>query len=225
MRDKLPRRRVRLGELARLDPISRQYGYDRGLPIDRRYIERFLEHHADDIHGRVLEVGDDTYTRRFGGERVVQSDVLHVKAGNPQATIVADLAAAGHVSSDAFDCIILTQTLQLVYDLRAAVATLHRVLRHGGVVLATVPGITQIEAPEWNRTWYWSFTTASARRLFEEAFQGSAVTVETHGNVLAAVTFLHGLAVEDVDAANLDRRDPAYPLLITIRAVKSDAVP
>ena len=49
--------------------------------------------------------------------------------GNPQATIVGDLTDAPHIPSDAFDCAIVTQTLQFVYDVRAALATLHRVLR------------------------------------------------------------------------------------------------
>jgi SAM-dependent methyltransferase len=223
LRVSLPRRQTTFGDLDRLTPISRFYGFDRGLPIDRHYIEEFLHRHASDIHGRVLEVGDDSYTRRFGGDRVTRRDVLHVRAGSPQPTIVADLAAAEHIPSAIFDCVILTQTLQLVYDLRAAVATLHRIVRPGGVVLATMPGITQIEDPEWNSTWYWSFSVASARRLFEEAFPAAQVAVEAHGNVLTAVAFLHGLAIEDLERERLEHDDPAYPVLITVRAAKPSA--
>ena len=68
--------RVRFGDLHRLTPISQCFGFDRGLPVDRYYIERFLARHASEIVGRVLEIGDDTYTRRFGGSRVSRSDVL-----------------------------------------------------------------------------------------------------------------------------------------------------
>ena len=98
---------VRFGDLRRLRPISREFGYDRGLPVDRHYIEAFLARRADDIHGRVMEIGDSTYTRRFGGARVTQHDVLHV---NPvaEATFVGDLTCAGHLPSDAFDCVVLT---------------------------------------------------------------------------------------------------------------------
>jgi SAM-dependent methyltransferase len=224
LRVSLPRRQTTFGDLDRLTPISRFYGFDRCLPIDRHYIEEFLHRHASDIHGRVLEVGDDSYTRRFGGDRVTRRDVLHVRAGgSPPPTIVADLAVAEHIPPAIFDCVILTQTLQLVYDLRAAVATLHRIVRPGGVVLATMPGITQIEDPEWNSTWYWSFSVASARRLFEEAFPAAQVAVEAHGNVLAAVAFLHGLAIEDLERERLEHDDPAYPVLITVRAAKPSA--
>jgi hypothetical protein len=51
-------------------PVSRNFGYDRGLPVDRYYIEGFLDRHKSDVRGHVLEVGDDSYTRRYGGDRV-----------------------------------------------------------------------------------------------------------------------------------------------------------
>ena len=214
---------VRLGSLRRLEPLSACYGYDRGLPVDRHYIEAFLAAHADDLRGRTLEVGDDGYTRRFGGSRVERRDVLHVDPEAPGATVIADLATADHVPAESFDCIVLTQTLQLIYDLPAAIATLHRILRPGGVVLATVPGISQIADDDWCATWYWAFTPLSARRLFATAFAPEDVRVEAHGNVLAATAFLHGMAAGELRADELAHRDASYPLLITVRAVKAAA--
>ena len=215
--------RVDFGQLRRVTPISTVFGYDRGLPVDRYYIEGFLARNAGVVRGRVLEVGDDTYTRRFGGERVTRSDVLHVAEGNPRATFVGDLTSADHIPSDAFDCVILTQTLHLIYDVRAAIATLHRILRPGGVLLTTFPGISQIDQGEWGGTWFWGFTLQSARRLFGETFPEQALTFETHGNVLAAISFLHGLAVEELSPAELDYNDPHYQLVIAVRAVKPGA--
>ena len=215
---------VRFGSLRRLQPISRKFGFDRGQCIDRYYIENFLAAHAADIRGHILEIGDDTYTRRFGGERVTRSDVLHVQEGNPKATIVADLASgADHIPSDTFDCIIFTQTLQCIYDVRAALRTLYRILKPGGVLLATFPGISQISRYDMDR-WgdYWRFTTLSARRLFEEIFPPECVKVNAHGNVLAAIAFLHGLAAEELREDELDYHDPDYELLITVRAVKPE---
>lgn len=211
---------VRFGDFRRLEPISRAWGFDRGRPIDRHYIEGFLVRHAGDIRGRVLEVGDDAYTRQFGGGRVTASDVLHVADDNPQATIVADLTRADHIPSDRFDCIILTQTLQFIYDTRAALRTLHRILRPGGVLLATFPGISHTVHDTWAETWCWCFTSRSARRLFEELFPAADVDVQAHGNVLAAISFLHGLAVEELRPEELAHRDPDYEMLITVRAMK-----
>jgi SAM-dependent methyltransferase len=213
---------VRWGSLRRLTPISREFGYDRGLPIDRYYIERFLAAHATDIRGRVLEVADATYTERFGGQRVSVSDVLDAADDNPRATIVADLATGDNVPEGAFDCVILTQTLQFVYDVPAALRTIQRILRPGGVVLATVPGISPIsrhEADRWGH--YWGFTAQSVVRLVGDVFGPDRTTVEAHGNVLAAVAFLEGVASEELAARELDAQDRDYPVVIAIRAVTS----
>lgn len=212
---------VRFGSLRRVTPISREFGLDRGQCIDRYYIETFLSSHAADISGRVLEIGDDAYTRRFGGERVSCSDVLNLRSGDPKTTLVGDLANAQHIASDAFDCIVFTQTLQFIYDVRSALGHLHRVLRPGGVLLATVAGISQISRYDMER-WgdYWRFTTLSARRVFEECFPAANIEVQAYGNVLAVVAFLEGLAAVELRREELDHLDPDYELLITVRAVK-----
>ncbi len=217
----VPRRgRVRFGDLRRTTPISQCFGFDRGLPIDRHYIERFLKRNAVAIAGRVLEIGDDAYTRRFGADRVSGVDILHVHGGNPRATIVGDLADARLLPANAYDCIVLTQTLQLVYDVRAAVSSVHQALAPGGVVLVTAPGISQIDRGEWKATWFWSFTAASLQRLFVEVFGEHAVMIEQYGNVFAATAFLQGLAVEEVAAADLEPFDEAYPVILAVRARK-----
>lgn len=213
---------VRFGNLRRLTPFSRVFGFDRGTPVDRYYIEGFLARNASDVRGRVLEVGDDSYTRKYGGERVDKIDVLHVTEGSSQATIIADLTKADHIPSESFDCIILTQTLHLIYDVRAAIGTLHRILKPGGVLLTTFPGISQIDRYEWGKSWYWAFTTLAARRMFGETFSESALSIETHGNVLAASAFLYGISMEELRKEELDFTDPDYEVTIAVRAVKED---
>ncbi|MGD9726682.1 MAG: methyltransferase domain-containing protein, partial [Nitrospiraceae bacterium] len=207
--------------LRRLRPIRPDSGARVGLGIGRYYIDNFIARHAADIQGRVLEVADRRYTTRHGGSRVSQSDVLHVKPGNPDATIVADLTSADHIPSDAFDCIILTQTLQYIWDSRAAVRTIKRILKPGGVLLATAPGIAQItryDMEQWGE--YWRFTTLSAQRLFREYFQDDSVTVQSYGNVLATIARLHGILASELRPEELDYHDPDYDVIISIRAVK-----
>lgn len=215
-----PLGRVRFGDLRRTTPVTRDWGYERGNPVDRYYIDRFLARHAADIQGRVLEVGDDRYTVRFGFPRVTSSDVVNVSAGDPGTTIVADLARPEQFPADRFDCVIVTQTLQLIDDLRAAVRSIHRMLRPGGVVLATLPGISQTHHADWGAHWRWSFTALSARTLFQSAFAPADITVETWGNVLAATAFLQGLAAEDLRRDELDATDPDYQVSILVRARK-----
>jgi SAM-dependent methyltransferase len=213
---------IRMGDLRSLQPVSREYGFDRGQPIDRYYIDRFLAAHASLVQGRTLEVGDNAYTLRFGGGRVTRSDVLNVNAGVPNTTFVADLATGAGIPDAAFDCVIVTQTLHLVFDVAAALRTLHRILKPGGTLLLTVPGtISQIEQGEWRSTWYWGFTSLSLGRLFAAEFPASSIEFAEFGNVLASVAFLEGLVAEEFSRSELEHRDALYPLLLAVRATRA----
>ena len=210
-----------LGSLRRTTPVSLQWGYDRGEPVDRYYIERFIRLHRADVRGRVLEVKEPEYTERYGGE-VTHVDVLDKSASNARATIVADLADVAALPNDTFDCCVVTQTLQYVFDLPAAVRGLHRMLRPDGVVLVTVPSVTRLD-PDATYPDYWRFTVDSCTQLFAAVFGAAHVRVESHGNVLASIAFLEGLAQEELTTAELDVNDPLYPVVVTVRAVKAVA--
>jgi hypothetical protein len=215
--------KVDFGDLARTTPISPIFGIDRGLPVERYYIERFLDTNRADVQGRCLEMGDAFYIQKFGDGAVAQADVMHVAEGNPEATIVADLTDADHVPSDAFDCVIFTQSLQMIVDMRKALDTLHRILKPGGVLLLTTHGISKIGRRLGRDDWgeYWHLTTQSCDLLFDERFPGAQVTVSSYGNVFAACCALHGLVAEDVDAEMLDHHDPDFEVIVTVRAQKA----
>ena len=219
--DRRRRRPLDLGALRRTTPVDGNWGFERGTPIDRVYVERFVGAHAHDIRGRVLEIAAPDYTTRFG-RAVTSVDVLMAEEGNPDATIVADLTDAPQVPADAFDCAIVTQTLQFVYDVRAALCTLHRVLAPGGVLLATVPGLTKI-SPHEDAVYgeWWHYTARSLHRLAGEAFGEANVEVASFGNVLAATGFLYGLAASDLKQEELDVHDPLFEVVVGLRATKS----
>lgn len=216
--------RIDFGSFERTYPISRVFGYDRGTPVDRYYIESFLKANSKDVHGRVLEIADSSYTKKFGGKQVTISDVLHAQAGNPAATLVGKLEAGEDLPHDAFDCIILTQTLQFIFEIDKAIKTLYRILKPNGVVLVTLPGISQISRYDMDR-WgeYWRFTSMSAKKLFEKEFGAGSVEVETLGNHLTAIALLEGLSLEEVPKRYLDLKDPDYEVVITVRASKREA--
>ena len=212
---------VRFGSLRRLSPISGSWGVDRGIPIDRYYIERFLSQWAVDVRGSVLEIRDNWYARRFGGDRVKELDILSLLPGNPLATIIADLEDAKNIRDCMYDCIIITQTLQLIYNYESAIRTMHRVLRPGGVALVTVPGISKIardDVEDWSAQWH--FTQQSAKTAFSKIFGDKNVAASAHGNVLAATAFLHGLAICELRESELRHEDRDFPLIIAVRAQK-----
>lgn len=209
---------VRRGHMNSLHPFSDGFGYDRGLPVDRYYIENFLQEESASIKGRVLEIGDNEYTMRFGGKNVTKSDILHVNHDNPHATIIGDLSDVPQIEDNTFDAIVLTQTLHLVYDYHKVIRTCYRILKPGGVLLLTVPGITPVNVDEWN--FLYSFTERSLNMILSETFPHDKVDTNCHGNVFVACSFLYGMAVAEVKKKQLDFKDDRFQVVVTGKAVK-----
>lgn len=212
--------KVHLGDLKRKVPFSKEFGYDRGGPIDRYYIENFLKRNANMIKGNALEIGDNEYTTMFGKDNISKSDILHIHKDNPKATIIGDLSDAPHIADNSFDCFVFTQTLHLIYDFHAALRTCYRILKPGGTLLLTVPGISQIDHGEWESNWFWSFTNKSMELAMEKTFPKSDILIETFGNVLSSTAFLYGMGLNEMSKENIDFHDPCYQQIITVKATK-----
>jgi hypothetical protein len=195
-------------------PISRIFGSDRGIPIDRYYIEKFLLDHKDLIRGTVLEVSGNVYTKKFGDERVERSLVLNA-VQNDHVDIVGDLESGTGISENLADCFILTQTLPCIFDVKAAARNAMRLLKPKGVLLVTVPGITQISRFDYER-WghYWSFTDQSVKKLFQPLVTAENIFTKTYGNVHMASAFLYGMALHEIEDKYRDFIDPDYQMII-----------
>lgn len=211
---------IQWGDFKRVTPFSIEFGYDRGGPVDRYYIEAFLDKHSSDVHGLILEIGDNDYTLKYGGKKITKSDILHIDEKNEKATIIGDLSNIPEIPDNSYDCIILTQTLHLIYDFNAALKTCYRILKPGGTLLMTVPGITHIAQDLWGSNWLWAFTGSSIIRMLTNVFPESGVTVETHGNVHIASAFLYGVGVNEVEKKYFNYNDPHYQVIIAASAVK-----
>ena len=212
---------VRWHQLRTLTPVSRVFGLDRGTPIDRYYIENFLRSNSAHIRGVVLEIAESTYSKEFGGDNVTHVEVLHYTDDNKNATIIGDLSDYRSLPSNKVDCFICTQTFQFIYNYKDAIRGAYHMLKEGGVLLATVAGISQISRYDMDK-WgdYWRFTTLSAKASFEEVFGEDNVSVQAYGNVLSSIAFLHGLAMEELTRKELDLNDDNYQMLITVVAFK-----
>jgi SAM-dependent methyltransferase len=220
LRYRIPRPgHVHAAHLRRTTPLSTRFGGDRGGAVDRWYIENFLAENAPAIRGRVLESGGNACTLAYGGDRVTGSDVLHVDPAQPAATFSCGLGRADAIPSGIFDCIILTQALHLIYDFQAALDHCHRILKPGGTLLMTVPGISQLDHGEWKDSWYWSFTPAALRKMLAPGF-GTGPVIRSHGNVLAATAFLYGMGAGELSEKEKRETDPHYPLVVTAAAIK-----
>jgi len=202
-------------------PASRRFGYDRGTPVHRHYLQQFLSAEADRIRGRCLEFHAPDYVPGYGGSRVTSLDILDVPPGSPRATLVADLTRPNALPAARFDCIVCTHVLHLVYEADAVVAELHRLLAPGGSLLVAVPG-TQMRDFDW--TEFRMFTALGLGRMLSGPFPEGAVRVRAYGNSLAAAAELRGLAAEDLRGSELAVSDPLFEVEVCAVATREPAV-
>jgi SAM-dependent methyltransferase len=211
--------RPRWGNLRRFEPFSDYYGFERGTPIDRLYIGRFLAERAGDIRGNVLEVGHARYARAFPGSSPRHVEIVDVDRSNADATIFADLSERDSLPSDQFDCFILTQTLQLVSDLEAALQNAWQSLASRGVLLITMPGITRAD-PEHLSLDRWRVTSSGLDMLLARTCSGARRQVVGYGNLVSAVAFLMGLAAEELEDSELTATDRHFTVSVCARVEK-----
>lgn len=199
-----------------LKPLSRKFGFDRGTPIDRYYIEKFLADNKAKIKGRCLEIGDNRYTKKYGASKVKISDILDIDKKNKKANIHANLKNLKSLKSNLYDCIILTHVLGMIDDYEAAVRECKRILKPGGTILVT----TSCFSPTYDiNANFFRFTVASARYVFGKYFKKNLV-VKSYGNVLAGQYFWVGLAQEELTKKELEFNDPHFPCIVAIKANK-----
>jgi len=219
-REKARQKFVRFGSFRNVAPFNEGFGFNVGLPVDRYYMETFLQAQSARITGRVLEVGDRAYTERFG-TGVTESIVFSHEAAPGEAQLVGDLSDCPQVADDTFDCIILTQTLHYFADMGKAVRELMRILAPGGALLCTVPGISQISRSDmelWGDRW--RLTSLGLRELLEASFDPAGVSVQAYGNALTALSFIEGIPARKLKPRELDARVDDFEVLVCGVAIK-----
>ncbi len=195
-------------------PASRVFGTERGKPIDRYYIEKFLDDNRQSIWGETLEIAETTYSLKYGEERIKHAYMLHVNGWGENA-IKGNLETGEGLEDCRYDTLVITQTLMFTYDLYNAAENIYRTLRHGGTAFVTVAGISQIsryDADRWGS--YYSFHKDALHRLFEPLFGQENVSVKSYGNVKTAIAMLYGLCCEDLVESDFAVYDKDYPVII-----------
>lgn len=225
-----PSRSARLTESAvphaglfRGTPINRDWGWGKGTPLDRPFIEHFIKTHCGDIRGRVLEVKEPEYCRLYARPGA-QVDILDLNPDNKIANIIDDLQYCNKIADNTYDCVLLTQVLQFVPDVDKALSAVARILRPGGILLVTVCGITQTGHEE-EGAFHWAFFAAGLRHALARYFDPRKLVIDSHGNAGLAASFLMGLTEQQVPPELLSVNDPEYAIVITGRAVKPGSIP
>jgi SAM-dependent methyltransferase len=199
------------GNLRRLHPFSNYYGFERGTPVDRYYLDRFLASQAHCVRGDVLEIQAPAYVKKYGSD-VRASHSVDIN-GDFNPTYVCDLAAADIIPSDRYDCFLLPNTLCVLRDIRNCMRHMLRVVKPGGVVLATTAAMGPLQADGSD---FWRMSAQGWRELAGDVWAGHDWHIEGHGNCLAVMAATLGLAQEELTKRELEYQDDRYPVLVTL---------
>lgn len=216
--------KVDWGSFRRTTPAGSESGSNPALAfsVGRYYSESFLYRHRQCIRGSVLEIGDKGYSQSLCDEKIGEVAFVPFGKSGREQLLFSELKKYNDHRSGSFDCIILLQVLNSIYDMKPLLKSVYGLLKPGGVLLATLPGIGPFGSTLATGKGYWYFTRVSARSLFAEVFPAPGIAAEAYGNVLAAMAALHGLPATELLADELDFHDPAYPLIIAVRALKPE---
>jgi hypothetical protein len=206
----LTRRRPHWGNLRTFEPISIDWGGDRGTPIDRYFFDLFLRDHASLIRGRVLEILDDSYSQTYGGDAVHSTLVVDIDGSNRRADLVTDLCAPGALRAELVDSIVLTQTIGLLPDYPTALVNLWGALNPGGAMLITNNVVGRVASRDDGLDAI-RHTPLGLRLTVERVLPEAEVEEFGFGNLITSIALLHGISAEELSAEELAVHDPTFP--------------
>lgn len=204
----------------RVKPASVIFGFDRGTPVDRYYLNNYLKIKSEYIVGSVAEIGDNELSIRFGN-RDIKSTVLVYGDSKGDNQMSCDLTKHETLPIEEFDTFICTQTLNFVYDFEKALEGIVKTIKPGGSLLLSVAGLSQISEYDMNR-WgdYWRFTTLTVEKLLAKYFKVDTFEVVSFGNAYTASSFLYGISAEEISNSKLNYQDKNYQIIICAHAIK-----
>lgn len=197
-----------------VNPVGKKYGSDRGGSILRYYLDGFLDRNRQAIYGRVLEIGDRNYTERYG-TNVEESYVLHFDNHEQKNKFDfwGDLRNGEGIQENFYDCIIFTQVLNFIENIKNTPDILIKALKPGGKILVSVSGISVVGRFEMDRYGqYWNFTDKSVRNMFTKS--NTKCEIWTKGNCKAACAFLQGMGSNELTEEELQDTDEDFQVVI-----------
>lgn len=185
---------------------------DRGTPIDRFYIEKFVKSKRKYISGNIYEIGDDFYSKKYAQPHS-KFTVLTYKENEPFAKHNINFNKKNSHLYNTADCLIVVQTLNFLYNTKNAISEIRNILKYDGCAIITVSSITPVSLYDYKR-WgdFWRFTDMALRELLLEFFSIEEIEIRSFGNYDSTMFYLSGACAEEVNESILNHIDPEFGL-------------
>lgn len=160
------------------------------LRLIRENVRNFLKDASERYSFEtILDIGPQNYLRPkefFTKSRILTMDI----DPNSGADFVADICCdnSDKIASDYFDCVVCTEVLEHTLNPLKALSEIHRILRPGGVLLASAPFNFRIHGPLPD---CWRFTEHGWRALLTQTGfkEVSIKSLETENRFLMPIHY------------------------------------
>lgn len=209
----VPTFQMDFGDFRRHVPVCPSFGYTRGTPVDRFYLEQFVDDIRSQVVGVTLEIGGRPGNRElyeFWGATEYYTMDADPRAG---ADLIADAHDRSACKQESLDCVILFNVLEHCARPWDVVENVHHWLKKGGTVFCMVPNIQRIHRDPRD---YWRILPDALQGLFDRFM----TRVITYGSLLTSIAALSGVATEELTLAELGQVNPQYPVVSCVVAIK-----
>ena len=210
----LPVGSINLGSFANGKPFCHEFGYTRGTPIDRVFLDVFIDTIRDQVYGATLEIGgrkEDKSLYRF--QNAEPFETLDVEAGSG-ADHVGDAHCITLFRPGSWDSILAFNVLEHCERPWIVVSNFLYWLRPGGMAFCVVPNAQRLHRGPRD---YWRILPDAASSLFSDFEE---VTILRYGNLLTSQAAMSGIAAEELHYA-MAYSDRDYPTVTCISARKA----
>ena len=194
---------------------SEKFGFDRGTPIDRYYINTFLENlKLENSFNRSLEFGEIHYSDRFKvKEKYFLSHPAYETRAISSKQISFDLNSAHNYDGIKFDLILSTNVINFTKNPFVSIKHHMDMLNSGGTLVLTASAsmpISKFDAERWGD--YWRIAPDGLNQLLRTL--NCEYDIHSFGSFVTSIAFLCGLSAEEVDPLDLNENDDRYPIIV-----------
>jgi SAM-dependent methyltransferase len=206
---------VAFGDFVRNAPFCPNYGFSRGTPIDRFFLDCFITKIRDEVVGDVLEIGGVQENRvRYRLQHASSYRTMDIELF-PGVDFAGDAHDPAASPASSFDCILLFNVLEHCKEPSIVVENVHRWLRAGGKAFCLVPNAQRVHRDPRD---YWRIMPDALEYLFRNF---ASAEVFTYGNLITTIAALSGLGAEELSSEDLVEVNSMYPVVSCVTAHKT----
>lgn len=209
-------------------PLTRNFGFYRGTPIDRYFINKWIYDFLDEIDSgnklKGIEIGGFDYLK-YNSKKYLANELVpkrELKKSKDSLCInLNEPINKDFKLKEKYDFVICTQVLHVLENDINGLRIIYKLLKKGGLIIGSTAGtINPISIYDYKR-WgcYRGYSDQGLKSILEKT--GFECQIETFGNFALAYEILNGAVVEDIDQSLFKENDEIFQILHLFKAYKN----